>query len=168
MSLQTWSHFEVLLINDGSTDESGVICEEYADKDHRFKVIHKQNEGVSAARQTGIEAASGIYVIHADADDWVESEMLQDLYAKAVSTHADVIFCDYYVESMVIVYIESKNLLLLILKRYFAPCSSSCTAAAVTSSYDELVTVNMDVIFQKGSTIVKIFFFGYNYCNIRK
>ena len=58
--LQTWSHFEVLLINDGSTDESGVICEEYADKDHRFKVIHKQNEGVSAARQTGIEAASGV------------------------------------------------------------------------------------------------------------
>ena len=81
--LQTWSHFEVLLINDGSTDESGVICEEYADKDHRFKVIHKQNEGVSAARQTGIEAASGVYVIHADADDWIESDMLQDLYAKS-------------------------------------------------------------------------------------
>lgn len=97
--LQTWSNFEVLLINDGSTDESGVICEEYADKDHRFKVIHKQNEGVSAARQTGIEAASGVYVIHADADDWIESDMLQDLYAKAVSTNADVVFCDYYVES---------------------------------------------------------------------
>ena len=97
--LQTWSHFEVLLINDGSTDESGVICEEYADKDHRFKVIHKKNEGVSAARQTGIEAASGVYVIHADADDWIESDMLQDLYAKAVSTNADVVFCDYYVES---------------------------------------------------------------------
>ena len=97
--LQTWSHFEVLLINDGSTDESGAICDAYAEKDHRFKVIHKENGGVSAARQTGIEAVSGEYVIHADADDWVEPEMLHDLYEKAILADADIVFCDFYVEN---------------------------------------------------------------------
>ena len=66
---QTFTDFELLLINDGSTDSSGKICDEYALKDARVRVFHKENGGVSAARNTGIKAAKGKYVTFVDADD---------------------------------------------------------------------------------------------------
>ena len=93
---QTFCDFEVLLINDGSTDSSGTICNKYAQKDTRFKAIHQLNAGVSAARQTGLENAQGEYIIHADADDWIEPAMLEELYNKAIKENADVVICDFY------------------------------------------------------------------------
>ena len=66
---QTFLNFEVIMIDDGSTDASGNICDEYARSDKRFKVKHKQNQGVSAARQDGIDEARGEYTIHVDPDD---------------------------------------------------------------------------------------------------
>lgn len=93
---QTMTDFEVLVIDDGSTDGSGAILDEYAASDCRFKVVHKQNGGVSAARQTGLELARGEYVIHADSDDWVEPEMLEKLYGKAKEDDADIVVCDFY------------------------------------------------------------------------
>lgn len=93
---QTFSDYEVLLINDGSTDESGTICDRYAQADSRFKVIHKENGGVGSARRAGIDNASGIYSIHIDADDWVEPDMLSTLYSTAVSEDADMVICDYF------------------------------------------------------------------------
>lgn len=96
LRVQTLTDFEVLMIDDGSTDESCMILDEYANKDTRFKVVHKRNEGVSAARQTGIELAQGEYVIHADSDDWVDATMLEELYEKAEVTDADVVICDFY------------------------------------------------------------------------
>ncbi|WP_281696188.1 glycosyltransferase family 2 protein [Bacteroides clarus] len=93
---QTFFDFELLLINDGSTDCSHIICDEYAIKDSRIHVFHKLNAGVSAARQTGLEMAKGEYIIHADADDWVEPSMLEELYNKAIEENADVVICDFY------------------------------------------------------------------------
>lgn len=93
---QTLVDFEVLMIDDGSTDNSGAILDEYAQKDNRFRVVHKKNEGVSAARQTGVELAQGEYVIHADSDDWVDQTMLEELYAKAENNDADVVICDFF------------------------------------------------------------------------
>ena len=93
---QTLVDFEVLMIDDGSTDNSGAILDEYAQKDNRFRVVHKKNEGVSAARQTGVELAQGKYVIHADSDDWVDQTMLEELYAKAENDDADVVICDFF------------------------------------------------------------------------
>lgn len=93
---QTFDVFEVLLIDDGSTDSSGCICDQYAEQHEHIRVIHKSNGGVSAARQTGIEAAQGEYVIHADSDDWVEPTMLEELYKKAKEDDADVVICDFY------------------------------------------------------------------------
>lgn len=96
LQVQTLREFEVILVDDGSTDSSPVICDEYVENDNRFIVIHKRNEGVSAARQNGLDAAQGEYVIHVDSDDWVESDMLEELYAKAVSADADIVICDYF------------------------------------------------------------------------
>ena len=93
---QTLTDFEVLMIDDGSTDASGAILDEYSKMDQRFKVVHKQNGGVSAARQTGLELVQGEYVIHADSDDWVEPTMLEELYAKAQAEKSDVVICDFY------------------------------------------------------------------------
>ena len=97
--VQTFQDWELILVDDGSSDKSGVICDEYAARDSRVIVIHKDNGGVGAARQTGLDAVTGEYVIHADPDDWVEPTMLQELYAKAVAEAADVVIFDYYVDT---------------------------------------------------------------------
>ena len=94
---QTFTNFEVLLIDDGSPDRSGEMCDEYAQKDSRIRVFHKQNGGVASARQLGMDEAKGEYVIHADPDDYVEPEMLHELYSCAVNNHADIVICDYYI-----------------------------------------------------------------------
>ncbi len=96
---QTFQDWELLVVIDGSPDGSAAIAEEYAARDARICVIHQENQGVSAARQTGLEAASGDYVIHADPDDWVESGMLEALYEQAVAENADVVLCDFYVDT---------------------------------------------------------------------
>lgn len=93
---QTFKDFEVLLVDDGSPDKSGAICEEYARKDPRVRVLHKKNGGVSSARQYGLDHACGEYVIHADPDDWVDAEMLAELYTKAKAEDADMVMCDFY------------------------------------------------------------------------
>lgn len=93
---QTFTDWELLCIDDGSTDSSGVLLEEYALRDSRIKVFHKANEGVAMARQMGIDNAQGEYCIHADADDWVEPTMLEELYNEAKGKDADVIICDYF------------------------------------------------------------------------
>lgn len=95
---QTFTDFELLLIDDGSPDRSGMICDEYAIKDTRVRVFHKENGGVSSARQLGLDKALGEYVIHADPDDWVEPDMLEELYNEAKKENADMVICDYFNE----------------------------------------------------------------------
>lgn len=92
---QTFTNWEAILINDGSIDNSGTICDEYAAKDTRFKVIHQKNEGVSSARQRGLENATGEYVIHCDPDDWIEHNMLIELIRCAKENNADMVICDF-------------------------------------------------------------------------
>lgn len=96
---QTLQDIEVLLIDDGSPDESGRICDAYAEKDCRVRVFHKENGGVSSARQCGLDNARGKYLIHADPDDWTETDMLEALYRKAEEEEADMVICDFFWES---------------------------------------------------------------------
>ena len=95
---QTFTDWELLLIDDGSPDRSGDICDEYAQKDTRIRVIHKENGGLSSARQRGLDESIGEYTIHADPDDWVEPEMLEGLYNKAKEEDADMVICDFIYE----------------------------------------------------------------------
>ena len=93
---QSFTDWECILVDDGSKDKSGSICDNYALKDNRIKVIHQNNSGVSVARQVGIDNVCGEYSIHIDPDDWIESNMLEELYNKAKSDDADMVICDYY------------------------------------------------------------------------
>lgn len=95
---QTFSDWELIVVNDGSIDNSGRILDSYGAKDSRIKVIHKTNGGVAAARQDGIEHATGVYTIHADSDDWVEPNMLADMLAVAKSENADIVIADFFTD----------------------------------------------------------------------
>ena len=91
---QTYPHFEIILVDDGSTDSSGAICEEYVNQDHRITVIHKQNGGLSSARNAGLDKASGQYVYFLDSDDWILPDALESLVSAAEDASADIVFFD--------------------------------------------------------------------------
>ena len=82
---------EIILVNDGSTDLSGKIADEYAKKEERIKVIHQENGGASAARNVGLDIATEEYIAFLDSDDWIKDESLSLLYDEAVKHHADVV-----------------------------------------------------------------------------
>ena len=92
---QTYQDFELLLIDDGSKDSSGAICDEYAARDSRVKVFHKENGGVSSARNAGLAIASGDWIMHLDGDDWIEPDMLERLIRKGEDTGADIVMGDF-------------------------------------------------------------------------
>lgn len=86
---------EIILVDDGSTDASPSICDEYAEKDERIRVLHEPHSGVAHSRQVGLEAAKGVYILYVDADDQVEPDMIADMYQEAVTQKADMVLCDY-------------------------------------------------------------------------
>ncbi len=94
--VQTFRDFEVLLVNDGSTDNSGHICREYAEKDSRIVIIEKKNGGLSSARNAGLDAAKGEYIGFVDSDDYIAPDMYEFLYENLVKYKADVSICSFY------------------------------------------------------------------------
>lgn len=93
---QTFTKLQIILVDDGSTDESGKICDEMAASDTRIEVFHKSNGGLSDARNFGLERARGEYVAFVDGDDYIDSDMYESLYKEIVSTAADIASCGYY------------------------------------------------------------------------
>lgn len=93
---QSFTNFELILIDDGSPDNSGTICDEYAKQDRRIKVFHQENQGVSAARNLGIEQAKGEWIAFIDSDDWVENTMYEEMYHAASLANADIAGCNFW------------------------------------------------------------------------
>lgn len=94
---QTYENLEIILVDDGSPDNCGIICEEYAVQDKRIKVIHKQNGGLSSARNVGLDIASGEYIGFIDSDDFIESDMYEALYSALIKHNADISVCGRYI-----------------------------------------------------------------------
>lgn len=92
---QTYSEFEIILVNDGSTDNCPSICDNYSLIDNRIKVVHKENGGLVSARKAGLKVASGKYIGFVDGDDWVEPRMYEDLMNHALKTNADIIIAGH-------------------------------------------------------------------------
>lgn len=91
---QSYCNYEVIIVDDGSIDNSGKICDSYSLNDKRFRVVHTENAGIASARQLGVSLATGEYVIHIDSDDWIESNMLSDMMNEI--SDADILISDYY------------------------------------------------------------------------
>lgn len=91
LQTQTLSDYEILLINDGSTDATGIICDSYAERDSRIRTFHQSNNGLSEARNFGIREALGEYVLFVDSDDWIASDTCISLYQKALEENADIV-----------------------------------------------------------------------------
>ena len=95
---QTYHNLEIILVDDGSTDDSGRICDDYGKTDSRVRVIHKTNGGLSDARNAGIRIATGKYVGFVDSDDWIEPDMYEKLYASICDGKADIGVCGFFRE----------------------------------------------------------------------
>ena len=93
---QTFTDYEIVLVDDGSTDSSGAICDEFARMDARITVIHRINGGLSAARNTGLDYAKGEYVLFVDGDDYAEPGYIKRLYEAMIATDADIVLCNYF------------------------------------------------------------------------
>ena len=98
ITVQTFTDWELIIVDDGSPDETGMIADSFASADSRIRVIHKENGGVSAARNTGIESARGRYLSFMDADDRLEESYLEELYSRAVESGADITQCSFWLE----------------------------------------------------------------------
>ena len=92
---QTYEHLEIILVDDGSPDNSGAICDSYLSLDQRIKVIHKRNGGLSDARNAGLEMASGEFIAFIDSDDTIMPEMIEKLYERIDTDRSDMAFCGY-------------------------------------------------------------------------
>ena len=95
---QTYSNIELLLIDDGSTDSSGAICDKYVTQDSRVRVFHKPNEGVPIARNWGLDNAKGEWITFVDSDDWIDTDMYEKMYNAVMQNKADMVSCDLLME----------------------------------------------------------------------
>lgn len=96
---QTYNNLEIILVNDGSIDNSPSICNEFANTDKRIKIIHKENGGAASARNTGIEVATGDYIAFIDSDDYVESNMYEEMMKINYAYNCDLVMCDCFKEN---------------------------------------------------------------------
>ena len=180
LKAQTFKDFEVIIVNDGSTDSTSVIIDSYAKKDSRFKPIHKPNGGVASARQMGLNAATGEYTIHVDADDWVEPEMLEEMCNYAFSRGADMLICDmliYYSDGRIECWKQQPDSLehLSVLGQMLGELSGSLSNKLIRRSCyidcgvrfraDLLVCEDQMVVLSLLAYPIKVFYLGKAYYN---
>lgn len=98
---QTYTNLEIILVDDGSTDNSKLMCDDYKNKDHRIVVIHKKNGGLSSARNVGIDIAHGNYIMFVDSDDFIDIKMVENMLKILKETNSDISICNrfYYYEN---------------------------------------------------------------------
>ena len=178
---QTFKDFEVILVDDGSTDNSGKICDEYEIKDSRVRVIHQENQGVAEAQNTGVENSVGEFVGIVNSDDFIEDDMYRILYENALKFSADISICkhnqvsgeareDYKVTNNTIVFNNEEAFECLFTNKYFAShswdklCKRKLFEGVRFPSgkiYEDMFTTYR--LFEKADCVVYTDYIGYNY-----
>ena len=160
LCIQTYPHFEVILVDDGSNDGSGNICDSVCEKDDRFKVIHQNNAGAGSARNTGLMHVSGEWVAFLDSDDQIPEDYFEVLVNRQNETGADAVICSvelfsekgevlsgYICNDKVVDTLEGLNLLLSRKELNSGPCGKLIKRdLAVSSRYPELKTYE-DILY---------------------
>lgn len=158
---QTYKEWELILIDDGSTDHSLEICEKYADEDQRIKVFHQENRGASATRNHGIELAEGEYLQFVDSDDYIAKEMVEKLVNNIDETGADLVICgcvelhpDHTYELLpeiekTVNVRDLKNEYPNIFEKFLlnSPCNKLYKVNKVTTGFPEEISLGEDLIF---------------------
>ncbi len=146
---QTWNHLEIILINDGSTDDSMLICNSFALQDNRIVVFSQSNQGASMARNMGMDQATGEYIMFVDSDDWIEPNMVEQLLQKMEANNVDVVISQvpgdeqaYAIDKQ----LTSRKALLHILKDqiWWSPCGKLFKAATLRSIRFPKSTISED------------------------
>ena len=96
---QTYKNIEIILIDDGSTDDSGRICDQWKEKDSRIRVFHQKNKGIAAVRNAGLGLAQGDYIAWVDSDDYVDSTFLEKMHMKLQEKGIDMVMCSFYTDT---------------------------------------------------------------------
>ena len=172
---QTFTDFELLLIDDGSTDNSGTICDEYAIKDSRVRVFHKENGGVSIARNFGIMKSRGCLLSFVDSDDWINYNMLNEMYEALKKYDCDIAYCDikmiYNDRDIICPAINVYDDKIEMLKKYIqygwnSMCNLLIKRKLITDnecwSYDGISYC------EDYSYAVRLFYYAHNYTHISK
>lgn len=153
---QTLTNIEIILVNDGSTDNSGFIADEYAKKDERIKVLHKKNAGQGSARNIGLDIAKGEYIGFIDSDDWIDLNMYNELYKNAIDYNSDICICNRKVfnetnKLINLIDVENKlyteinqNIIDYLIKEFFYPS----TVSACNKIYKKEIIDNNNIRFK--------------------
>ena len=134
---QTFADFELILVDDGSPDNCPEICDKYAQKDHRIKVVHKENAGLGMARNLGVEVATGDFICFIDSDDFIEEECLNAMYSAAEENKVDLVICDYYK------YFENGQKDHIAIIPFFEKNNSKCSVTSMPGAVCKLVKKNI-------------------------
>lgn len=114
---QTYKNIEIIIVNDGSTDRSGLICDEYAKRYNNIRVFHKENAGVSSARNLGVDNSSGEYIAFIDPDDYIDKNMYEILHKEIISSKSDIAMCSFfYVKEDKVIYTGNKEKTIILSK----------------------------------------------------
>lgn len=157
---QSYSNWELLLVNDGSTDASGVICDKYAAQDSRIRVFHKPNGGVSSARNHGISRVSGDWLLFLDADDYLLPNALITLITQAVNSHTLLTCANYYAEKDGVRTVYCTGILNGIISNNFRAWyfGSICLRAGATLFHRSIVNEKMyDEKLSRGEDVASCF-----------
>ena len=164
---QSYDDIDIILVNDGSTDSSGVLCDRFSDKDHRIRVIHKENGGLSDARNRGIDEAKGDYITFVDGDDFLDKEYVTSLYSCLKDNRADISVCEFcYMtetgkvlnhpmnDNAIIKYNQREALSVLLMQKPFS--NSACGKLFKRCDFDD-VRFPIGRIYEDTATIYKLF-----------
>jgi glycosyltransferase involved in cell wall biosynthesis len=142
---QSYKNIEVILVDDGSTDNSSIMCDDYSKYDRRIKVIHKPNAGLSAARNSGIESATGKYICFIDSDDYIEKNMIEEMLLQIENYRADVCECGFFIHNKDNTIIDYSLLIknLKYLNNRFDLLNEYTTAGLTIAAWNKLYKTNL-------------------------